>query len=114
MPTDALPAGWEKGSIATTAVDERSQRPPQLGREIFFLDGTEKRDRGCVRLQLRLALRALREMSFELGVHVRRQLTLDEVGQQAYEIVTAFSVRHRKRALNADFTRVKFSVRRPN
>jgi hypothetical protein len=33
-----LPAGCEKDSIATTAVDERSQRPPQLGRQIFFLD----------------------------------------------------------------------------
>jgi hypothetical protein len=87
-------------SIAATAVDERFQRPPQLGREIFFLDCAEKRNRGRVGLQLRHALWALGQVFFELGVYFGRQLTLDEIGEKAHEVVTASSVRHRKRRMS--------------
>jgi hypothetical protein len=87
-------------SIATTAVDERFQRPPQLGREIFFLDCAEKRNRGRIGLYLRHALWALGQVFLELGVYFGWQLTLDEIGEKAHEVVTASSVRHRKRRMS--------------
>ena len=100
---DVLVRRWELRSIAATAVDERFQRPPQLGREILFLDCAEKRNRGCVRLQLRHALWALGQVFFEFSVNVGWELTLDEIGEKAHEVVTASSVRHRKRQMsNAD------------
>jgi hypothetical protein len=98
---DVLLRRWEMRSIAATAVDERFQRPPQLGREIFFLDCAEKRNRGRVSLQLRHALWALGQVFFEFSVYFGWQLTLDEIGEKAHEVVTASSVRHRKRQMSS-------------
>src|SRR5690606_17938644 len=69
-------------SIAAVAIEECLQRAPQFGREVFVPDRVEERDGGLVGLQLRHAAGAGRQVALERLVHPRRQLMLDEVGQQ--------------------------------
>jgi hypothetical protein len=67
-------------------VEERFQGAAQFLREIVVVDGAEQGDRAAVRLHVRKARRASRQMKLELGVLVRRQLAFNKVGQQPHHI----------------------------
>lgn len=72
-------------SIAAITIQERLQSAAQFCREVLVTYGAEERNRGLVGFELRQAPRALREVCFEVGVDLGRELSLDEVRQKAHE-----------------------------
>jgi hypothetical protein len=63
----------------TVAIKERFEGPPQLSRQLFFIDAAEKRDSRFVGLELSQAMWTLREVLFEAGMNVGRKLVLEKV-----------------------------------
>ena len=56
----------------------------------------EERDGGLVGFELRDASRAGSQVTFQVGVHLSRQMMLDEVGQEPHKIGAAAFVLHRR------------------
>src|SRR5262245_50609589 len=69
-------------SIPAVAVDERLQRAAQLDREVVVVDRSEERDGGLIGLELGHAAWTRRQVAFEIGVDLGRQVALDEVREQ--------------------------------
>ena len=71
-------------------IEEGFQRAAELGGQVLVPDGAEERDRRCVSFQLRDATRTAGEVPLEIGVDLRRELMLDEIRQEAHEIIATF------------------------
>ena len=81
-------------SVFTIPVDKCLEGAAKFRRQILVLDRVKQGNGGLVGFQLRNAARTRREMPFEIRVDVRRQVTLDEVGEKPDEIVAAAFLRH--------------------
>jgi hypothetical protein len=76
--------GWQL--VIAVPVDERFERAAELGREIFFTNGTKQGDRRFVGLELGDAAGAGGKVPFELGVDLGRQMMFDEIRQEAHDV----------------------------
>lgn len=75
--------------ILAAAIDKGLERASQLGRQVFFADGTEQGDGRLIGLELRDAARAGRQVPLEVGVDLLGQMMLHEVRQKAHEVGAA-------------------------
>ncbi len=76
-------------SIAAVPIQERLERAAKFRGQIVVLDRPQQRDRRLVCFQLRQAPRAGGEMPLEGRMHARRQLMLDEIGEEHHQILAA-------------------------
>ena len=80
--------------ILTIAIDERLQGAAELGWEVVFEERMQERDGGLVSFELGDAAGARGEMPLQFRMDRRRQMMLDEIGQQAHEISAAAFLSH--------------------
>jgi hypothetical protein len=75
--------------ILAVAVEEGFEGTAKFRREICFVDRVEQRHGRLIRLELRDAPGARRQVPLQFRVYRRRQMMLHEVRQEAHEIGAA-------------------------
>jgi hypothetical protein len=75
--------------ILAVAVEEGFEGTAEFRREICFVDRVEQRHGRLIRLELRDAPGARRQVPLQFRVYRRRQMMLHEVRQEAHEIGAA-------------------------
>src|SRR5437870_1864058 len=78
--------GTVTGSVAAIAGDEGLECAAEFGGKVVVADGLEQRYGRFVGLQLRETARTGGEVPLEVSVDIRRQVTLDEVGEETNQI----------------------------